>query len=738
MKILTIAAGRGTRVQTDTYIPKALIQVRDKTLLEWSVDSFHAIRSQGLVKTEDLIFVFLKSDIEQFNIEEIIRNKIGEEVTIVILEDLTSGPAETAKLAIEKLVREKFITLEEAIIVNDCDHHFKSDSMVRLYQKNSIVQEQIIIFETEKNPDDLSWSFVKRDAERVVGIIEKPTIEEKEWIDTSLGIVGVYYFPQVSRFLELFNDAMSSSIKNEIYISNLINCAIAKGVNHDVVVSRIYDFVPLGSHSQITKAVAGNQLFQKFKEPVTVFFDLDGTLVEHDASKSLGSGKYGELKFLSASTATELNRLYGTGTVIILTTARLESSRDSLESELAQNGVMYDQLIMGISGGARFLINDNKPSLPGFLTAWSINTHRNKCVINQVSGLVATMRDLKLIYEFPNESGEVTVLLESAGRKFVRKISQSTETSKELIQYQAEWLKIVKEILPNMVPKVMNLEVGPQNEFRYYDMEYIENLKPLGEHIFSSQMSESRQTIDQLVLGLQTIYTKFSTPQKADMSDLIEIVNQKVIPGIEKGLESLKLDLESIELPLSVNGEPVFNVLKDVRKHLTKDNILLMDILGSETYYPTLIHGDPTLSNIMTDEDKKIYLLDPIGSRVRPNFEYFKEGLGRSNPIYDHSRVRLSLIDEYEKWSSDIMISETGVLTEISFVKNEVALELYEHFDRSWSLSNSTNDPRIKDIVYFTTLARILPYKARGKEKEALYILHLLSREWQKIKMSIV
>ena len=738
MKILTIAAGRGTRVQNETYIPKALVRVRDKILLEWSVDSFHAIRSQGLVKTEDLVFVFQKSDVEQFNLKEISTKTFGEEVKIVILEELTSGPAETVKLAIDKLMAEKFLTLEEPIIINDCDHHFRSDSMSRIFQENSTVQEQIIIFETEKDHEDISWSFVKRDSGTVVGIIEKPTVENRGGIDVSLGIVGVYYFPRVSRFLDLFDDAISNSTKNEIYISNLINCAITRRINHDVVVSKIFDFVPLGSLSQITKALAGNQLFQRFKEPPTIFFDLDGTLVEHDASESLGSGNYGKLKFLSASTVLELNRLYTAGNKIILATARLESSRHLLECELNEKGVMYDQLIMGISGGARILINDTKPSLPGFLTAWGINTNRNECSIDQVGSLVTKIRNLKLVHEFPNESGESTVLLESDGKRFVRKISQSTDTSKELIEYQASWLKVVKEFLPDMVPRIIDLEVGNQKESAYYDMDYIANLSPLGEYIFSSDVNESRQIIDQLVSGLQTIYTKFASRQTRDMSDVIEIVNEKAIPGIEKGLNSLNFNLDMVELPLSVNGEPVLNVLKDVKKYLNKENIVLMKMLRSEAFFPTLIHGDPTLSNIMMGDNKNIYLLDPIGTRVCPNFNYFKEGLGRSNPIYDHSRIRLSLVDEYERWSSDIIMSGSGSTNKITFSKSIAARDLYEYFDTNWSISNPTSDPRVKDIIYFTTLARILPYKARGKEKEAFYILYLLSREWQKIRKSIL
>ena len=43
MKVITLAAGLGKRVQrSDTYFPKALIEVAGQTLLKWSIDSFHA------------------------------------------------------------------------------------------------------------------------------------------------------------------------------------------------------------------------------------------------------------------------------------------------------------------------------------------------------------------------------------------------------------------------------------------------------------------------------------------------------------------------------------------------------------------------------------------------------------------------------------------------------------------------------------------------------------------------
>jgi hypothetical protein len=50
--------------------------------------------------------------------------------------------------------------------------------------------------------------------------------------------------------------------------------------------------------------------------------------------------------------------------------------RTQTERQLQEVGIFYDQLIMGIGGGPRVLINDNKPD--GKEAAFAINIERNK------------------------------------------------------------------------------------------------------------------------------------------------------------------------------------------------------------------------------------------------------------------------------------------------------------------------------------------------------------------------
>ena len=94
--------------------------------------------------------------------------------------------------------------------------------------------------------------------------------------------------------------------------------------------------------------------------PVTIFCDIDGTLVTH--SKPTDSQRPTHKLNLLEGTIEKILEWDKLGYNIILTTGRKESLRNITEIQLSQVGIIYDQLIMGIGGGKRYLINDRKPN----------------------------------------------------------------------------------------------------------------------------------------------------------------------------------------------------------------------------------------------------------------------------------------------------------------------------------------------------------------------------------------
>ncbi len=107
--------------------------------------------------------------------------------------------------------------------------------------------------------------------------------------------------------------------------------------------------------------------------PATIFCDIDGTILEHAGLVSDIQKKYQKI---CPAVLEKFNQWESQGFKIILTTGRPESMRSFTERQLSIRGLFWDQLIMGLGGGIRYLINDRKPD--GTDTAFAINLDRDK------------------------------------------------------------------------------------------------------------------------------------------------------------------------------------------------------------------------------------------------------------------------------------------------------------------------------------------------------------------------
>jgi hypothetical protein len=112
--------------------------------------------------------------------------------------------------------------------------------------------------------------------------------------------------------------------------------------------------------------------------PKTIFCDIDGTLVKHDPPSLTAKPDY-KMEVLEG-TIEKLMEWDEKGYNIILTTGRKESLRKTTEEQLSSIGIFYDQLVMGIGGGERYLINDCKED--GSQYAKAINLPRNQGINN--------------------------------------------------------------------------------------------------------------------------------------------------------------------------------------------------------------------------------------------------------------------------------------------------------------------------------------------------------------------
>ena len=112
-------------------------------------------------------------------------------------------------------------------------------------------------------------------------------------------------------------------------------------------------------------------------KPKTIICDIDGVLLEH---LNLGVSCQVSAEPLEG-TLEKINEWDAKGYNIILITGRRESYRKITEEQLTSYGIFYDQLIMGVGGGDRVIINDRKPNSKRD-TAYAINLNRNEGIEN--------------------------------------------------------------------------------------------------------------------------------------------------------------------------------------------------------------------------------------------------------------------------------------------------------------------------------------------------------------------
>jgi hydroxymethylpyrimidine pyrophosphatase-like HAD family hydrolase len=89
----------------------------------------------------------------------------------------------------------------------------------------------------------------------------------------------------------------------------------------------------------------------------TIFLDIDGCILKHHGNLSKLMTSQAELL---PGVLDKLNEWEGDGHKIILVTGRKESMRKMTEDQLANLGIFFDQLVMGINRGERIIINDKK------------------------------------------------------------------------------------------------------------------------------------------------------------------------------------------------------------------------------------------------------------------------------------------------------------------------------------------------------------------------------------------
>jgi hypothetical protein len=334
MDIIIPAAGKSTRY----------LGVKPKYLLydyKGRLAISNVIRPY-LTKGHTVTVVILKEHDEKFRATDHIRNAFPFEntVKIVILDDPTSGPAETVYRGLDKI--------EGSFLVKDCDNFFYHNIL-----PNNTNTVYVSTLENVDKP--ASKSFVIHNNENIItSIVEKKVVSD-------VFACGGYLFASVDEYKKAYEDVVKSAT-SEVFVSHIINYMI-HSQNSVFTSEKVSGLVDLGTQKE----------WDEWNDKPTIFCDIDGTLVwsqdrlsydkphePHDATLSLLFKKIKE------------------GCQIVFTTARPEHTRPVTRKMLNDLGFSPDtQLIMGLHNAKRILINDYNTTTNKYPTAIAYNVFRD-------------------------------------------------------------------------------------------------------------------------------------------------------------------------------------------------------------------------------------------------------------------------------------------------------------------------------------------------------------------------
>ncbi|RXJ68989.1 hypothetical protein CRV08_06040 [Halarcobacter ebronensis] len=233
-------AGHGSRfVKQGFKIPKYMIEVKGKTLFEYSIESL------PLEIADKIIFICLKEH-EAFNVSQFIKNRVNHpNIEIIALNSVTRGQAETV------LFSKNHVDMNDEIVIYNIDTSFNSKKLKELLLDDNLKKDGVLGAFVDRS-DDNKWSFAKLDQKgKVICTTEKEKISD-------YALTGLYHFSKAEDFFITANKWIEEgkTIKNEFYIAPMYNDLIAQGKEY--VIDIADTFTPLGTPEEVKEFESKN------------------------------------------------------------------------------------------------------------------------------------------------------------------------------------------------------------------------------------------------------------------------------------------------------------------------------------------------------------------------------------------------------------------------------------------------------------------------------------------------
>jgi len=335
MQILIPMAGLGTRFKGYSKDEKPLIKIKEKELIKYSLETL-GIDGQ-------YIFITRKyEDKKQNDILSSILKSFKKDSIEIQVSTSTNGAAETC------LYAKDLINNDDELIITNCDQYLTWNANLFLDKLKELNPDGAVVC---YKSNDIKNSFAKIESGFVTNIAEKKLISED-------ALVGIHYWKKGKDFVDSAENLVEkfhTTGSPECYISETYNYLIKK--NKSKILPYFISpnqYTSLGTPKDIDLFLGKISEFYH-GNPGTIICDIDGTILEHKHKYSLVHST--DPRILEG-VKKKFDYWDSNGFRIILISARKESSRTLTVNHLNSIGLPYDQLILGVNNGPRYLIND--------------------------------------------------------------------------------------------------------------------------------------------------------------------------------------------------------------------------------------------------------------------------------------------------------------------------------------------------------------------------------------------
>jgi hypothetical protein len=215
MKVIIPMAGTGNRFVNKGYdVPKPLIKVNNKRIIEYILDPFDA--------DDEIVFICNDQHIENTNMSEVLK-ELRPNSTIVSMPNHKLGPVYTVKRFYD------FIDDEEEVMVSYCDNAFVWEKQSFVDHVNNNNLDGCILTHTGLHPHTLNstkMAFLKTEDDLLTEIKEKECYTDDPLSEHAS--TGAYYFRKGKFVKKYFDLSIEKNINHngEYYVTLVYNLLV--------------------------------------------------------------------------------------------------------------------------------------------------------------------------------------------------------------------------------------------------------------------------------------------------------------------------------------------------------------------------------------------------------------------------------------------------------------------------------------------------------------------------------